>query len=431
MHDNFKLELWRLLILILLITLFGSLSSHWLLALIVGFAGYTLWHLYQVYHLERWLHGVDESVLEDLSGIWRYAAERMQRARQQDRQTKKKLSRLVKRLHRTLGAIPDAAVVLEENFEVEWFNGAAQSLLGLSAADKNKKIGKLIGNKRLNGYLKEQDFSQKLEIRSPVNPSQELEISVVHFGAGSYLFTAHDITQVKRVESVRRDFIANVSHELRTPLTVVTGYMELLQSEDLPDHVIKAVMASNRQAERMQRIVADLLMLSRMELEEEGAEEEVAAPVLISTMLEGLAEDARRLSGERNHRIRLHVDPKLQLLGSEAELNSAFGNLLFNAVLHTPPGTGIDLFWGKEGDGATLVVADQGPGIKAKHLQRLTERFYRVDKGRSREKGGTGLGLSIVKHVLNRHGGNMEIESEPGSGSRFVCRFPAERILNI
>ena len=429
MHDNFKLELWRLLILMLLITLIGSLSGYWFATVMLGFGGYISWHLYQVYHLERWLHGVDESVLDDLSGIWRYAAERMHRARQQDRYSKKKLSRLVQRLHRTLEAMPDAAVVLEKNLEVEWFNAAAQKLLGLSSTSKNKKISKLIKNKRLNNYLKKKDFEQTLEIQSPVSPALELEVNMVHFGEDLYLLTAHDITQIKRVEAVRRDFIANVSHELRTPLTVITGYLELLQSEALPDHVTQAVLASNRQAERMQRIVADLLMLSRLELEEEGAEEEVAAPVMVDRLLEGLAEDARRLSGDKNHRIRLHLDPSLQLLGSETELGSAFGNLLFNAVLHTSPGTGIDVFWGREDEGARLVVADQGPGIKETHLQRLTERFYRVDKGRSREKGGTGLGLSIVKHVLNRHGGRMEIESEPGSGSRFVCLFPPERVM--
>jgi ABC-type phosphate transport system substrate-binding protein len=240
----------------------------------------------------------------------------------------------------------------------------------------------------------------------------------------------NDNTELKRVEAVRRDFIADVSHELRTPLTVVAGYLEMLADEpNLPEDVHGALLASQRLAERMQSIVADLLMLSRLELEED--EPQAGEWVDVPELLQGLVQDARRLGDEAGHQIQLHADADLGLVGVESELGSAFGNLIFNGVQHTPARTPIDIYWGKNGDGARLVVADQGPGIAPEHLQRLTERFYRVDKSRSRDSGGTGLGLSIVRHVLKRHEAVIEIQSTPGEGSRFVCLFPASRVVKL
>jgi two-component system phosphate regulon sensor histidine kinase PhoR len=207
---------------------------------------------------------------------------------------------------------------------------------------------------------------------------------------------------------------------------VVTGYLDMLADEDLPPPLQEGVIAANRQAQRMGRIVGDLLMLSRLEAEDLPAP--ALEPVAVADLLQELKADAQRLSGERRHPIFLTADADVQLLGSETELTSACGNLIFNAVLHTPAGTAINIYWGREGDGARLVVSDQGPGIPPEHVLRLTERFYRVDKGRSRERGGTGLGLSIVNHVLRRHGGILEIDSTPGQGTRFTCRFEPARV---
>lgn len=431
MHDNSKREYWRLLVLSLLIILFGSLSDQWVLALLLGFGGYILWQLYQMYCLETWLQGGGKLPTDSLHGIWLYAANKMVQSRKRDRKRKKALSRLVQRFHRTMEAMPDAAVIMEKSYVIQWYNQTAQRLLGLplGKAKSARRMDMLANARRLSVYLKVGDFSVPLELRAPMDPSIELEIQVVKYAKGQLLLVAHDVTESKRVQAVRRDFIADVSHELRTPLTVVKGYMELLAGEPLPEHILQALTASSRQAERMQRIVTDLLMLSRLELGEDIALD--SEPINVAAVLEGLTEDARRLSGDKRHEITLDADASLQIMGSEAELHSAFGNLLFNAVTHTLEGTAIHVYWGGSGEKAALVVEDQGPGIAPEHLQRLTERFYRVDKGRSREKGGTGLGLSIVKHVLNRHSASIRIESELGRGTRFICEFPAETLAVI
>ncbi len=431
MHENFSLGLSRLLVIGLVVVLFGMISGVWALPIFIGLGGYVAWHLRQLYIMEEWLHGVmrDES---QLGSIWSYIVVHMKKARSRNRQRKKRLSQLLHRFYDTLEAMPDAAIVLEEDLRVQWFNSAAHELLGiaLSARKHQRRVLRLVPDKDFRRWIEGRDFSHSLELTSPTDSARVLQVQVVGFGHDQHLLLAHDITELKRVEAVRRDFIADVSHELRTPLTVVAGYLEMLADEpDLPEDIHGALLASQRQAERMQSIVADLLMLSRLELEDD--EPQAGERVEVPELLQGLVQDARRLSDESAHQIQLHADADLGLVGVESELSSAFSNLIFNAVQHTPARTPIDIYWGRNGDGARLVVADQGPGIAPKHLQRLTERFYRVDKSRSRASGGTGLGLSIVRHVLKRHEAVIEIQSTPGEGSRFVCLFPASRVVKL
>ena len=432
MHENFRQELGRLAAIGLVVVFFGTLSGVWWLPVFIGLGGYIVWHLRQLYIMEEWLHGVvrDES---QLRGIWSYIVAHMKKVRGRARQRKKRLSRLLHRFYDTLEAMPDAAVVLQDDQRVQWFNSAAHELLGvpLSARKHEQRIHHLVCDEAFENWIGAGDFSQPLEIPSPTHASRVLQLRIVGFGKDQQLLIAHDISELKRIEAVRRDFIADVSHELRTPLTVVSGYLEMLSQEpELQSDIHEALVASLRQAERMQSIVADLLMLSRLELEED--QPQVGDKVVVPALLQGLTEDARHLSDEGGQsNIQLYADEHLGLIGSESELSSAFANLIFNAVQHTGPGTPIDIYWGRQGDGACLVVADQGPGIPPEHLQRLTERFYRVDKSRSRDSGGTGLGLSIVRHVLKRHDGHIEIESTLGQGSRFLCLFPASRVVKL
>jgi len=423
-HEQFRAELLRLLTVAVLVGLFGWVSQAWVLALLVGFGGLALWQLYQVWLLEEWLAGGDG---EDLRGVWRSVAEHIERVRSRARQRKKRLSRLLHRFHDTLETMPDAAVILDQRLRVQWFNSAARELLGLEAGDSavGRSLPELLDAPALADWLRQGADASPLEHCVGAVCERELELRVAPFAKDQLLLTAHDVTELKRVQTVRRDFIANVSHELRTPLTVVVGYLEMLAEEDLPDEVHHALAASLRQAERMQQLVADLLMLSRLELEDDNPPRE---PVKVPALLEHLVEDARRLDGDQ-HPVTLHLHSRAGLLGSESELASAFGNLLFNAILHTPPGTPIDLYWEADDDGARFCVVDKGPGIPPEHLHRLTERFYRVDKSRSRERGGTGLGLSIVRHVLLRHDAVIKIESQVGEGSRFCCIFPSLRIV--
>jgi len=429
-HDSFHAELGRLLVIGLVILLFGLLSGVWWLPILIGLGGYIIWHLRQMYQMEEWLHGIARNE-RGLNGIWQYMAAYIRRIRNRGRQRKKRISRLLHRFYDTLEAMPDAAVILKDDLRVQWFNVAAHELLGLDieARRRERRISDLIDDAAFRGWIEEGDHDAPLEMPSPADASRLLQVRLVSFGDRQSLLLAHDVTELKRVEAVRRDFIADVSHELRTPLTVVVGYLEMLSEEELPEDIHQALLSSRRQAERMQSIVADLLMLSRLEMDEDQAAE--PETVHVPELLAGLVEDARHLSGEAAHLLSLHVDEELGILGNEGQLGSAFGNLIFNAVRHTPAGTPIDVFWGREGNDARLVVVDRGPGIAPEHLQRLTERFYRVDKSRSRERGGTGLGLSIVRHVLRRHDAVIEISSIPGEGSRFVCLFPCERVVKL
>jgi len=429
MHEHFKDELWRTAVALLLGSLLGSASGIWSGSFILALIGLLSWHLYQIFHLERYLLTNSPKSRSHLSGIWLYMADHTEQTNKKSLRRKKRLSGLLQRFHQTLEALPDSAVVLNEKQQITWVNSAAKNLLDISHHDFGEQIDLVIDEPDLGRYLRNSDFSDPVYIKAPANPKIELEVKITVFNQGQLLLSAHDVTESQQLQTMRRDFVANVSHELRTPLTVITGYMEMLQQEELPPAVSDAIESSNRQALRMQSIVRDLLMLSRLEMDGDIPASDNEA-VDVAHLLPNLLKDAQRLSAEKNHQFNLNADENIQLLGVEHELTSAFGNLIFNAVVHTPADTVIDVYWGASSEGARLVVADKGPGIDPEHLQRLEERFYRVDKGRSRESGGTGLGLSIVKHVIKRHQGRVTIESAPGSGSRFICTFPHARIVN-
>ena len=428
LSDAWKFEVWRLVWTLLLALLAALLTGHWALSFLGGLILYVLWHLRQMYLVERWLVGGGQlNQAPDSSGIWDQLVHHIYRLQQHNRRRKKRLTAILNRFHRSTEAMPDAAVVLGEHNEIEWSNRAARTLLGIrNPQDHGQRIGNLLRDPRFREYLKRADYSDALDITSPLDENVELNIRVIPYGDGQHLLMARDTSSLRRLEAVRRDFVANVSHELRTPLTVITGYVESFEKEDLPDYVREGLDAVDRQSRRMLSIVQDLLLLSRLELE--PVDPAAAEVVPVARMLEGLVEDARRLSGEQGHRIELHADPELGLRGVAGELSSAFGNLITNAVRHTPAGTRVRVSWQADDRGACMSVADEGQGIDRRHLSRLTERFYRVDSSRSRARGGTGLGLSVVKHALWRNGGTLEIESEPGRGSRFSCRFPAERV---
>ena len=244
---------------------------------------------------------------------------------------------------------------------------------------------------------------------------------------GLNLLSVRDISQRIQLNKMRKAFIANASHELRTPLTVITGYLELFEEDKaLPEHILPAVQQSRRQTERMEQIIADLLLLSRLESPELQFTEE--SDIDVAVLLER-TQNAIQDTITDSHRFSSRIDQQLKISGQEKDISSVINNLLENAVKYTPAGTKIKVSWQKDVRGdACLIVEDNGPGIPSEHLPRLTERFYRVDEGRSRDNGGTGLGLAIVKHVMMNHNGNLTIKSRPGR-TRFIACFPAERIV--
>ena len=428
MSNPWLRELWRMAVLF-----GGALFVGWLLgaphgAFTLALMAYLSWHLYNLYRLERWYYRRKKTEPPNAAGIWGEAFEHIYQLQRSNRQRKKKLATILSRFKESTAAMPDATVVLTEDDHIEWFNKAAKRYLGLQTKqDVGQRIDNLIRHSRFSEFLARGDFSEPLEMVSPLDEQRYFAFRVVPYGNRQKLLVVRDISRIKRLERVRSDFVANVSHELRTPLTVVSGYLENMAAEDSEQtrQWGKCLQQMQGQAQRMTRLVEDLLMLSRLEDEDKTV---VRDPVVVSAVLAALVEDARALSGERQHHISLESDDSLWLRGSEKELTSAFSNLLFNAVQYTPEQGHITVRWHRDGDNACFEVRDDGIGIAAQHVSRLTERFYRVDAGRSREHGGTGLGLAIVKHVLDRHEACLDIESQPGKGSVFRCVF-APKIL--
>jgi two-component system phosphate regulon sensor histidine kinase PhoR len=277
-------------------------------------------------------------------------------------------------------------------------------------------------------YLDDADRGRSIELRSPVDGSKILSLRAVPFGKKrERLVLARDVTRTRLADDAAEDFVASVSHELRTPLTVISGFLEeLSQSTGDDEEIARALELTREQTTRMNTIVQDLLEFSRLQMDTPAAGR---APVPVPAILERAAEEARALSAGRGHLVELEIDPELEIDGNEELLRSAFTNLVVNAVHHTPPRTTIAIRWWRDAAGAHLGVRDNGEGIAARHIPRLTERFYRVDPSRSRRTGGTGLGLAIVKHALERHGAELQIESAAGTGSSFTCHFPDQVVI--
>jgi two-component system phosphate regulon sensor histidine kinase PhoR len=395
-----------------------------LTVVVVGALAIIIWHLLQLDALARWASGPIEVPVPEGRGTWAlaYAAlyhrVRLRSARQRD------LRLALDRFVSGARALPEGVVVLDANDRIEWANPRAEAHLGLDLKhDGGAPIVNLVRHPAFVQYLAVGDFSEPVVIQSTRESALTLSVQIVPFGVEEKLLMSRDITRLEAVARVRRDFIANVSHELKTPLTVLAGFIETLTDVEMDERQRKRCLALMReQANSMQRLVEDLLTLSALESEQLVNEGEFAVvPLLLA-----VSSDAKALSGGR-HEITLTIRDAATLLGGREELASAFGNLVSNAVRYTPEGGRIALEWRVTGDGGEFTVADSGIGIASEHVPRLTERFYRVDRSRSRATGGTGLGLAIVKHVLIRHQGELIIDSEAGRGSRFTVRLPLHR----
>jgi two-component system phosphate regulon sensor histidine kinase PhoR len=381
------------------------------------------WHLRQLLALGRWLEQGD-SAEPRARGIWDELLALIHRQRRESAKREAELAERVARWSAAARALPDGVVILDED-RIAWCNDTARAHFNLDpAVDAGRPITHLVRSPEFAVYLERADYAKPLTIRPPDAPERIVSVQVVAYGEQQRLVLSRDITRFERLDAVRREFVANVSHELRTPLTVVTGFLEALQEETDPEDARRYVSLMSEQAKRMQRLVEDLLTLSALESSPPPPMEE---PVDMPALLERLGAEARALSGGR-HSIEVEASPGPDLVGSEKELSSAFGNLVSNAIRYTPEKGTVRLRWRATDEGAAFEVEDTGIGIAPEHIPRLTERFYRVDRGRSRETGGTGLGLAIVKHALVRHGATLAIDSKPGEGSRFSARFSGPRL---
>ena len=416
---------WRLALVGSGAAVLGILIDRLTLLLLLAAVGGLAWQLGQLYRLDRWLRDRRDGSPPQAGLVWDDVIARVERLRRQSRKRKRKFRKLLEQFQQGTAALPDAAVLLGEDDRIVWCNSAAHALLGLSPTrDIGRPITHLVRNPGFVAFLS-QHRAGGVDLASPVDETLLLNARIVPYGKKQRLLLATDVSQIRRLEQMRRDFVANVSHELRTPLTVIAGYLETLLDHDSPAFAAwrQPLKRMQEQSGRMLHIIEDLLLLARLETRREPV---TRKPVDVAALLEDIATDAGALSGDRRHRVEVSADENLWLLGCEKDLRSAFANLAFNAVRHTPAGGRIALRWFADADGPHLVVEDNGEGIAPHHIPRLTERFYRVNRDRSRGSGGTGLGLSIVKHVVNQHGGQLRIASELGVGSAFICDFPAQ-----
>ena len=364
-------------------------------------------------------------------GVWGEVAQRVSRLlRERDERLRESQSRLEEFLV-ALENSPNGVVLLDENGRIEWCNQTAATHFGFDAQrDRLQYIGNLVRDPAFAAYMASWNYSRDVVLAMPRPGSPPLKLSVqAHPYAGSRrLVLSRDVTAVERAEAMRRDFVANVSHEIRTPLTVLAGFVETMQTLPLDDaERARYLKMMSQQAQRMQTLVNDLLVLSKLEGSPlPGVGEWLAA----ATLQAQCEQEARSLSGLlAPHEFAFHAPPAIEISGSPSELQSAMSNLLSNAVRYTPAGGRIEAAWQVLPDGrAQFFVKDSGPGIAQEHIARLTERFYRVDRSRSRETGGTGLGLAIVKHVVQRHGAELKVDSTVGAGSTFSIVLPASRV---
>lgn len=383
----------------------------------------------QLRRLIRWAGQPIGTPVPDASGRWGEAFVALHKRSRAAAEQREQLHEALERFRQAAQAMPDGVVILGSQLAIEWANSQAEHLLGIDARrDAGAPVINIVREPNFIAYLQDGDYASPRVLRAVRQPGQSLQVRAVPFGQARLMLLVRDVTQFERLETMRRDFVANVSHELKTPLTVVAGFVDTLidgWADLAPEEAKHLLGLAGEQATRMRHLIEDLLTLSALETDAPPQEE----PVSMAAVLADVREEASVLSAGR-HEIVLTDHGPATLLGSPRELRSAFGNLVSNAVRYTPAGGRIELHWQQDSNGeAVFTVVDNGIGIEAQHISRLTERFYRVDRGRSRETGGTGLGLAIVKHVLERHGGRLQIDSKAGFGSRFAARLPARRVV--
>jgi two-component system phosphate regulon sensor histidine kinase PhoR len=389
--------------------------------ILLPYLGRNLFHLARLARLIRRHHRMTPPFPRGLWGeIYRAVAQYQQRGRKR----RKRQIRFFRRFREAAISVPDALVVLDKRWRIEWANPAAEVMMNVRwPRDEGKPLTEILDNEEIEELIATGEYSRPAQMVPAHNRAMVLSVHFAPIGERKRqrLVVGRDITKVFHLNMIRRDFAANASHELRTPLTVIAGFIEnLVDSPLTPESHRRPMRLMCNQAERMRSIIEDLLTLSRLEMEDLSPHFE---PVDVPDELHRILDEARLLSAG-GHELIADIDPELMLSGSVGDLRSAFSNLVVNAVKHTPQGSRIRITWTKDESGPLLAVADNGGGIAPEHIPRLTERFYRIDKARSRASGGTGLGLAIVNHVLNRHGARLIVESEIGQGSIFTCRFP-------
>jgi two-component system phosphate regulon sensor histidine kinase PhoR len=421
---SWRLHAGRLVLGLAAVCLLGLLSGRWLESLVIAACVYLAWLLYNSFSLYRWLRS-DNTHPPESFGLWSDIFDRINELQRANQIQQERYQSVIQEFQSMADAFPDATLVIDDDDSLTWFNDAAHLLLGLRVPED---LGQPVTN-----LLREPDFADWMavgerveshfEMASPKDQNVRLSVSVVRYRDGQRLLVLRDVTEIHNLERIRRDFVANVSHELRTPLTVLLGYLEAI-SDQCSEDVVPVIDRMQEQARQMQALLSDLLELSRLQsANPEQEDQQVDVPAILMQ----LKEQSEEYSGGR-HDLRFEIEPGLSLLGNAVDLESAFRNLINNAINYTPEHGRITVRWESSDHHIRFSVSDTGIGIPSRDIPRLTERFYRVGPDRSRHSGGTGLGLAIVKHVLNTHDARLTIDSELGSGSKFTCIFPIDRL---
>jgi len=415
--------------------IFSAIIIGWLIdyiayALALALFVWSVLQIHQMHKLKIWL--AQELLIDppEANGEWGEVFDHLYRIRKQRRTRESALLDEIDRFQQFSAALKDAVVILDHQYNMQWWNRAGEKLLGLkNQSDQDMPLFNILRDPNFIRYCQSADYSEPLLQKSPHNPNIELQYTITEFGESEKLLVARDISDLTRLEQTRQDFVANASHELRTPLTVIRGYLEtFLDQGNLPPGLQKAMLQMQQQSDRMQSLIVDLLLLSRLDSTEVVVD---ISPVNVSSMIMIALESAELAVEGKKHNISVDLAENIGLIGKEKELHSAFTNLMYNALRYTQDGGAINIKWHCDNAGGCFSITDNGPGISSIHLDRITERFYRVDDDRSTQSGGSGLGLAIVKNVVNRHQGRLEINSSLGQGSTFSCYFPLDTLVEL
>ena len=406
-------------------TVLGALYGRWEQGLLAGAVLVILIQVRHLFQFDRALRTGDYSTHRPGSEIWSRAFVSLEKLKIRGQKHKRRYRRLLKEVRKSTRAMPDGAIILDGNSRIVICNPAAQKLVGFdSRKDRGQRVDNILRDPRFVAYLEDDQPGEGIEIQSPLRDGDWIYCRIVPYGENQRLLLMRDVTERVRLNKMRRDFVANASHELRSPLTVIGGYLDALAGDpEIPDDWSRPVAQMQAQATRMTSIVSELIELSRLETAGSAPDDVVGVGPILTSVTRGYAE----LSDTPT--VELDVQSQADLRGSASDFESVVTNLVSNAVRHTPSDGKIVVTWSDDGDSALLSVSDTGEGIASEHIPRLTERFFRVDKGRARADGGIGLGLAIVKYALTRHDAELEIMSSVGMGSTFTCRFPADRLL--
>lgn len=423
MLKGFSTELQRIFLLCLSGFVLGLITDQMGWSLLLSCSLYIGWMLLKMRQLNRWLVDAKQKEAPEASGIWGIIFDNIYQLQRHQEQEKEKLQAVIKRVQEISSALKDGIIILNDKGQLDFWNPAAHRMLGFSTRDQGQSVINFVRHPKFVSYFEEGKYEEPLELPSPRFSSKHLQFQITPFGNAEKLIVVRDVTQLHNLEKMRQDFVANVSHELRTPLTVINGYVETLSDNNSNALWNKPLQQMLQQGKRMSLLINDLLVLSKLETTEAGQNHK---PINVEQLLTTVKAETDVLAQDKQQILNLicnNTTKPLLYSGNEKELHSAFSNLVINAIKYTQKEGRITILLWQDNHHFYISITDNGPGIDAQHLPRLTERFYRVDASRNSETGGTGLGLAIVKHVLLRHYAELKITSEPGRGSSFTCVF--------